>query len=82
MECTEPDISIDFIYELIKTRYYNHINVRSHPELVEIAENPEIGLSKLELEELKPKVNCFAIVFSTERFTFGYGLGLDVVSLV
>mmetsp|Transcript_21996 Transcript_21996/g.43713 ORF Transcript_21996/g.43713 Transcript_21996/m.43713 type:complete len:1223 (+) Transcript_21996:35-3703(+) len=55
MECTEPDISIDFIYELIKTRYYNHINVRSHPELVEIAENPEIGLSKLELEELKPK---------------------------
>ena len=55
MECSDPQLSIDFLYELIRCRYVQEVDVRKHKELIDICESPEVGLSGLELPELSPK---------------------------
>jgi len=55
MECTEPDLSISFIYELIRAKFVPSLSCRAHPELIELKDTPEVGLSNVKLQDLTPK---------------------------
>jgi len=49
----EPDVLLEFIFGLVKTLHFQNISVSACPELVDICENPETGLSGLKLKELE-----------------------------
>lgn len=49
---TDPDLILEFLFGLIKTKYFQCISVRQRPELIEICDNPETGLSGLKLKEI------------------------------
>lgn len=50
---TDPDLLLDFLFQLVKTKYFTPISVRKRPELLEICENPQTGLSGLKLKEIE-----------------------------
>lgn len=55
MECTDPDLLIHFIYELIRSKYVPYLNVKRHAELIDLTSTPEVGLSSLKLASIAPK---------------------------
>ena len=55
MECTEPDLSISFIFELIRAKFVPQLSCRAHPEIIELKDTPEVGLSTVKLQDLTPK---------------------------
>lgn len=54
MECTDPQLTLDFLYGLVKCRYSREADVRKNPELIDICETPDEGLSSHRLPEIEP----------------------------